>query len=37
MLRTFVKFSRIIEDYQYYRRQGYDLKTAWNLASMTIP
>jgi hypothetical protein len=37
MLRTFVRLSHVIADYHYYRRQGYDLKTAWNLASMTIP
>lgn len=37
MSRTFVRFIRFIGDYRFYRGKGYDYKTAWNLASMTIP
>jgi hypothetical protein len=37
MLRRFINFSRFIGNYRYYRRIGADFKTAWNLASMTLP
>jgi hypothetical protein len=37
MLRRIINFSRFIGNYRYYRRIGADFKTAWNLASMTLP
>jgi hypothetical protein len=37
MSRTFSNFIRLIGNFRYYRRNGHDLKTAWNLANMTLP
>jgi hypothetical protein len=37
MFRRLIDFSRFIENYRYYRRNGRDYKTAWHLASMTLP
>jgi hypothetical protein len=37
MSRTFSNFIRLIGNFRYYRRIGHDLKTAWNLANMTLP
>ncbi len=37
MLHTFAKFARFFENYQYYRRRGYQSKEAWHLANMTLP
>ncbi len=37
MSRTFVRFARFIGDYRFYLGKGYDFKTAWDLASTTIP
>jgi hypothetical protein len=37
MLRTFARLARFMRDFHYYRKQGLNSKTAWSLASMTIP
>ena len=37
MSRKFARLARFIGDYRFYLGKGYDYKTAWNLASMTIP
>lgn len=37
MSRTFSNLIRFIENFNYYRRSGRDIKTAWQLASMTLP
>jgi hypothetical protein len=37
MYRTFSNLARFIANFRYYRRNGRDLKTAWHLASMTLP
>jgi hypothetical protein len=35
--RTFARFTRFIKDYRYYRGKGFNSKSAWYLASMTLP
>jgi hypothetical protein len=37
MTRKIARFARFIGDYRFYREKGYDYKTSWDLASMTIP
>jgi hypothetical protein len=37
MLRTFENLLRFIQNYRYYRNQGINYKSAWYLASMTLP
>jgi len=37
MSHAFVRFARFIGDYRFYRGKGYNFKTSWDLASMTIP
>lgn len=35
--RAFSNLIRFIENYLYYRRNGCDIKSAWHLASITLP
>jgi len=37
MSRAFSNLARFIKNYLYFRRNGRDIKTAWHLASMTLP
>lgn len=37
MFQTFARFARFMRDFHYYRKQGLNSKTAWSLASMTLP
>lgn len=37
MLRTFTKFSKFMGNYSYYRKMGYSISQAWNLAGLTLP
>ncbi len=37
MLHTFARLARFIENYQYYRKRGYQSRQAWELANMTLP
>jgi hypothetical protein len=37
MLRALAKFIRFIDNYRYYRRQGFNFSEAWNLANLTLP
>ena len=37
MPRKFATFVRFIENYIYYRRNGFNFKTAWSLANRTLP
>jgi hypothetical protein len=37
MLRTFAGFIRFIGNYRYYRGNGLNSKTAWDLANRTLP
>lgn len=36
MSRKFASFVRFIENYNYYRRNGCNYKTAWHLAGITL-
>lgn len=37
MPRLFVRLSRFIGNYGYFRRKGFARGKAWHLASMTLP
>ena len=37
MPRRFANFVRFIGNYRYYRRNGFNFRTAWHLAEMTLP
>ncbi len=37
MSRTFADLTRFIGNYRHYRRKGLDYKSAWYLASLTLP
>jgi len=37
MLRKLADIVRFIGNYRYYRRNGSNFRTAWHLASMTLP
>ncbi len=37
MFQTVAKFARFIENYNFYRKRGYQSKEAWQLANMTLP
>jgi hypothetical protein len=37
MSRKLANITRFIGNYRYYRRNGFNSRTAWHLASMTLP
>lgn len=37
MLRQSASFLQFIWDFRYYRRNGYNFKSAWLFATLTIP
>jgi hypothetical protein len=37
MSRTFSNLIRFIGNFRYYRRNGCDIRSAWHLASITLP
>ncbi len=37
MSRTFTDLARFVGNYRHYRRKGLDYRTAWYLASLTLP
>lgn len=37
MLRTWLSFTRFVENYRYYRKMGICAQEAWCLARLTLP
>ena len=37
MLRIFVRFARLLDNYRYYRNSGIHVREAWYLAKVTLP
>lgn len=37
MFPTFIKLSRFIDNYRFYRRRGFHFREAWQLANRTLP